>query len=53
MFDFTAPLRQRFASLSCGGEFFSLRYVQQSRQHLSVRKNIAEPPSLGLSLIHI
>ncbi len=47
MFDFTAPLRQRFASLSCGGEFFSLRYVQQSRQHLSVRKNIAEPPSLG------
>ncbi|WP_175653904.1 TldD/PmbA family protein [Pseudomonas sp. Marseille-P9899] len=47
MFDFTAPLRQRFASLRCGGEFFSLRYVQQSQQHLSVRKNIAEPPSLG------
>lgn len=47
MFDSTAPLRQRFASLRCGGEFFSLRHVQQSHQHLSVRKNIAEPPSLG------
>ncbi|KIU46628.1 peptidase C69 [Pseudomonas putida] len=46
MFDFTAPLRQRFASLNSGAEFFSLRYVQEAHQHLSVRKNIAEPPSL-------
>lgn len=48
MFDFTASLRQRFAALSTGAEFFSLRYVRQSRQFLSVRKNIAEPPSLSL-----
>ncbi|MHA6197703.1 TldD/PmbA family protein [Pseudomonas wadenswilerensis] len=47
MFDSTAPLRQRFQSLRSGGEFFSLRHVRQSHQHLSVRKNIAEPPSLG------
>ncbi|MCP8348067.1 TldD/PmbA family protein [Pseudomonas sp. FBF18] len=46
MFDFTAPLRQRFAGLNSGAEFFSLRYVQEAHQHLSVRKNIAEPPSL-------
>ena len=48
MFDFTASLRQRFAALSTGAEFFSLRYVRQSRQHLSVRKNVAEPPSMSL-----
>jgi len=48
MFDFTASLRQRFAALSTGAEFFSLRYVRQSRQYLSVRKNIAEPPSSSL-----
>jgi predicted Zn-dependent protease len=48
MFDFTASLRQRFAALTTGAEFFSLRYVRQSRQYLSVRKNIAEPPSLSL-----
>ncbi|NER64124.1 TldD/PmbA family protein [Pseudomonas sp. MAFF212427] len=47
MFDFTAPLRQRFAGLNSGAEFFSLRYVQEAHQHLSVRKNIAEPPSLA------
>jgi len=47
MFDSTASLRQRFHSLRSGGEFFSLRHVRQSHQHLSVRKNIAEPPSLG------
>ncbi|WP_278929149.1 TldD/PmbA family protein [Pseudomonas qingdaonensis] len=46
MFDFTAPLRQRFAGLNSGAKFFSLRYVQEAHQHLSVRKNIAEPPSL-------
>ena len=46
MFDFTAPLRQRFTGLNSGAEFFSLRYVQEAHQHLSVRKNIAEPPSL-------
>lgn len=47
MFDVTALLRQRFAALRSTAEFFSLRYVQESRQHLSVRKNVAEPPSLG------
>ncbi|MDD0977271.1 TldD/PmbA family protein [Pseudomonas fontis] len=47
MFDITASLRQRFAGLRSGAEFFSLRHVQQSDQHLSVRKNVAEPPSLG------
>ncbi|CAK9891631.1 MULTISPECIES: TldD/PmbA family protein [Pseudomonas] len=47
MFELTALLRQRFAALRSSGEFFSLRYVQQSQQHLSVRKNIAEPPFLS------
>jgi predicted Zn-dependent protease len=47
MFDFTATLQQRFAALRSCAEFYSLRYVRQSSQHLSVRKNIAEPPSLS------
>ncbi len=44
MFEMTALLRQRFAALRSDAEFFSLRYVQQSQQQLSVRKNVAEPP---------
>ena len=48
MFDFTATLRERLARLRTGAEFFSLRHVRQSSQHLSVRKNIAEPPSLSI-----
>lgn len=44
MFEITALLRQRFAALRSEAEFFSLRYVRQSQQYLSVRKNIAEPP---------
>src|SRR3546814_19481135 len=47
MFDVHPQLTQRFAALRTGAEFFSLRYVRESGQHLSVRKNIAEPPSLG------
>ncbi|WP_213878504.1 TldD/PmbA family protein [Pseudomonas sp. dw_358] len=47
MFDFTATLAQRFAALRSRAPFFSVRYVRQSSQHLSVRKNIAEPPSLS------
>ncbi|UVJ43726.1 TldD/PmbA family protein [Pseudomonas sp. LS1212] len=48
MFDTTALLKQRFAALRSRAEFFSLRHVRQSSQHLSVRKNVAEPPSLSL-----
>ncbi|MEG1081160.1 MAG: TldD/PmbA family protein, partial [Pseudomonas sp.] len=44
MFEMTALLRQRFAALRSDAAFFSLRYVQQSQQQLSVRKNVAEPP---------
>ncbi|SEJ56497.1 TldD/PmbA family protein [Pseudomonas sp. NFR16] len=47
MFDFSAHLKQRFAALRSGAQFFSLRYVKQTSQHLSVRKNIAEPPQLS------
>ena len=47
MFDFHPQLKQRFAALRTGAEFFSLRYVRESGQHLSVRKNVAEPPSLS------
>ncbi|MFJ3482803.1 TldD/PmbA family protein [Pseudomonas sp. NPDC090202] len=47
MFDFTAQLRQRFAALRSSAPFFSLRYVSQTSQHLSVRKNVAEPPQLS------
>ncbi|MBD8481116.1 TldD/PmbA family protein [Pseudomonas coleopterorum] len=48
MFDSTALLQRRFAALRTRAEFFSLRHVRQSSQHLAVRKNIAEPPSLSL-----
>lgn len=47
MFDFTATLKQRFGALRSGAEFFSLRHVRQASQHLSVRKNIPEPPRLS------
>lgn len=45
MFDFYPQLKQRFATLRTRAEFFSLRYVRESGQYLSVRKNVAEPPS--------
>ncbi|MGV8916963.1 MAG: TldD/PmbA family protein [Pseudomonas sp.] len=47
MFDFSAQLKQRFAALRSPAEFFSLRYVRQTSQHLCVRKNVAEPPHLS------
>ncbi|WP_297834541.1 TldD/PmbA family protein [Pseudomonas sp.] len=47
MFDFSAQLKQRFAVLRSTAQFFSLRYVRQTSQHLSVRKNVAEPPHLS------
>lgn len=47
MFDFSTPLKQRFAALHSSAQFFSLRYVRRTTQHLSVRKNVAEPPALG------
>ena len=47
MFDFCAQLKQRFAALQSTAQFFSLRYVKQTSQHLSVRKNVPEPPRLS------
>ncbi|MNF50580.1 protease TldD [compost metagenome] len=47
MFDFHPQLKQRFTALRTGAEFFSLRYVRESGQYLSVRKNVAEPPRLS------
>ncbi len=47
MFDFHPQLKQHFAALRSRAEFFSLRYVREAGQYLSVRKNVAEPPSLG------
>jgi predicted Zn-dependent protease len=47
MFDFHPSLKQRFAALRTSAEFFSLRYVRESGQYLSVRKNVAEPPYLS------
>lgn len=44
MFDFYPQLKQRFDALRTRAEFFSLRYVGESGQYLSVRKNVAEPP---------
>ncbi|WP_122575908.1 TldD/PmbA family protein [Pseudomonas viridiflava] len=46
MFDFSAQLKQRFAALKSDAQFFSVRYVRRNGQRLSVRKNVAEPPSL-------
>ncbi len=37
MFDFHPQLKQHFAALRTGAEFFSLRYVRQSGQYLSVQ----------------
>ena len=45
MFDFYPQLKQHFAALHTRAEFYSLRYVRESGQYLSVRKNVAEPPS--------
>ena len=45
MFDFYPQLKQHFAALRTQAEFYSLRYVRESGQYLSVRKNVAEPPS--------
>ncbi|MQT84591.1 TldD/PmbA family protein [Pseudomonas sp. FSL R10-2964] len=47
MFDFYPQLKLRFAALRTRAEFFSLRYVRESGQYLSVRKNVAEPPSFS------
>ena len=47
MFDFYPQLKQRFGALHTRAEFFSLRYVRESGQYLSVRKNVAEPPSFN------
>jgi len=47
MFDLSAQLSQRFAALQSRAQFYSLRYVRQTSQHLCVRKNVAEPPHLS------
>ncbi|VVO08221.1 hypothetical protein PS834_03219 [Pseudomonas fluorescens] len=47
MFDKHPQLKQHFAALRTHAEFFSLRYVRESGQYLSVRKNVAEPPHLS------
>jgi hypothetical protein len=46
MFDFH-PSSSSALLPAHGAEFFSLRYVRESGQYLSVRKNVAEPPSLS------
>jgi len=47
MFDSSALLRQRFAALRSTADLYSLRHVKQSHQALSVRRNVAEPPSFS------
>ena len=47
MFDAHPTLKQHFSALRTRAEFFSLRYVRESGQYLSVRKNVAEPPHLS------
>lgn len=48
MFDFHATLKQRFAALSSEASFYSIRHVRRTHQHLSVRRNVAQPLSQGL-----
>ncbi|MBD8492894.1 TldD/PmbA family protein [Pseudomonas syringae] len=48
MFDFHATLTQRFAALRSQASFFSVRHVRRTHQHLSVRRNVAQPLALGL-----
>ena len=47
MFDHHATLKKHFSALRTTAEFFSLRYVRESGQYLSVRKNVAEPPHMN------
>lgn len=47
MFDFHATLKQRFAALRSDAPFFSIRHVRRTQQQLSVRRNVAQPLSLG------
>lgn len=47
MFDHHVTLKNHFAQLRSSAEFFSLRYVRESSQYLSVRKNVAAPPHLS------
>ena len=42
-----ATLKKHFSALRTTADFFSLRYVRESGQYLSVRKNVAEPPPLS------
>lgn len=37
-------LRHRFKSLRCSAPFWSLRYVEEKREHLAVRQDTIEPP---------
>ena len=37
-------LRHRFKSLKCSAPFWSLRYVQETREQLAVRQDTIEPP---------
>ena len=47
MFEHHATLKRHFSALRTTADFFSLRYVRESGQYLSVRKNVAEPPHLS------
>ncbi len=41
-------LRKRFKTLHSGAPFWSLRYVDESREHYAVRQDTIEPPRLTL-----
>ena len=52
MFDFHPQLKQRFAALRTGAEFFSLRYVRESGQYLSVPASVGFIALLGIAVLN-
>jgi predicted Zn-dependent protease len=56
MFDVTASLQQRFALLKSRADHWSLRYVSETTQALSVTRNVIDPPFLQKNagaMIHV
>jgi predicted Zn-dependent protease len=46
MFALSGTLQRRFAALKSHADFWSLRYVQENRASYSVRRHVAQAPSL-------
>ncbi|HEX6006299.1 MAG TPA: TldD/PmbA family protein [Burkholderiales bacterium] len=43
----TEKIRERFRKLESTARFWSLRYVEETHEHLAVRQDVIEPPALS------